>query len=223
MGPGSATVKRVAIIGKGSLALHACHVVKSIEGWELSKVIANSNEPRWDVRLSDQVMTHWPEVSVSHSGDWRELLAEEYGLIFSVSYDRIIGRSLIDSGTRILNCHLGRLPQYRGMRPINWALKNNESMHGVTIHEVVKQVDAGPLVACVEFPIWPEIDEVRDVWSRALAYGSLLISDTLPKIDHIAAAPQDETKAKIYFSSQSRLLGDRQDWTREGRVAGPKA
>jgi len=208
-------MKRVAVIGKGTLALHACETVIGIDGWVLSKVVANADEPQWDVRVSDTVEDRWPDTELSRSGDWRELLEGDYDLVISASYDRIIGGSLINMNGRILNVHMGRLPQYRGMRPINWALKNGESMQGVTIHEMVEQVDAGPIVAETTFSIWPETDEVRDVWIRAIAYGRLLISDALPRIDRIGAMPQDESKARTYFNSDSPLLGDRQDWIRE--------
>lgn len=207
---------RAAVLGKGGLALHACGVVASIDGWQLSTVLVNQEEPGWDVYLSDNVRDRWPYADVRTSGDWSELVDGQYDLVVSVSYDRIIGRDLIHACGRILNCHLGPLPRYRGMRPINWALKNGEVAHGVTIHEIVEEVDAGPIVAQVEFPIWPEIDEVRDVWERATAYGKLLLTDTLPRLDRIRAVPQDDSVATIYYGSASPRLGDRQSWTRAG-------
>ena len=51
------------------------------------------------------------------SGDWRELEPGRCDLVVSVLYDKIIGPELIHATPQIINCHPGRLPQYRGVRP----------------------------------------------------------------------------------------------------------
>src|SRR5262245_20299698 len=100
-------MKRVAILGKGALALHACQVVAELDGWSLTKVVSNRDEPDWDLRLSDEVASRWPDTELSRSGDWKDLLGGGYDLVLSVLYDRIIGQPLIRESSRILNCHLG--------------------------------------------------------------------------------------------------------------------
>ncbi|GAA3821391.1 hypothetical protein GCM10022226_47130 [Sphaerisporangium flaviroseum] len=134
--------------------------------------------------------------------------------MFSVLYDKIIGPSLIDNTEQILNCHPGRLPEYRGARPVNWALRNGETVHGITIHRIDSGIDTGPIIAEALFSIWPDIDEVTDVWQRSMRYGRLLISDTLPRLDQIVPRPQDDARAVTHFSRDNAALGDRSDWTR---------
>lgn len=185
------------------------------EGWSLAKVVTNRDEPDWDVKLSDLVALHWPGLELSRSGNWQDLLGGYYDLVVSVLYDRIIGQSLIEQSVRIINCHLGRLPQYRGMRPANWALKNGELTHGVTIHEIDAGIDSGPIIAQVVFTIWPAIDEVRDLWHRSREYARILIDQTLPRIDSIQSVAQDETIAKTYYRSNDYLLENRINWTRK--------
>lgn len=92
-------------------------------------------------------------------------------------------------------------------------MRNGERLHGITIHEIDEGIDSGPVVAKAHFSIWPEIDEVRDVWDRSMAMGRVLIAETLPRLDHLEAVPQDESQATVYFSSQNHQLGDRLDWT----------
>lgn len=211
-------MKRVAVLGKGSLAVHTCELVSDLDGWELAAVVPNAGEPDWDVRLTDAAPERWPDVPLVRSGDWRELLDGGYDLVISLLYNRIIGRQLIERCGRIVNCHPGRLPQYRGVQPGNWSLLNGERWHGVTLHEVDEGVDTGPILAQVLFPIWPEIDEVRDVWQRALTHGRQLLSDTLPRIDAIRGVPQDESLARTYYSREEPELGARRGWT---RTSGP--
>ena len=94
------------------------------------------------------------------SGDYREIpqLGQpgwRPGLAFSVFYDRIIHEPFIGRCDRILNLHNSPLPKYRGVSPINWALKNGEEKHGVTIHEITPRIDDGPVLAQVEDPSTP--------------------------------------------------------------------
>src|SRR5690606_15634116 len=99
-------------------------------------------------------------------------------LAISVFYDKILKPWFIDSCGRILNVHNGPLPRYQGVSPINWALKNGEHEHGVTIHELTAGIDSGPIVSQVTYSIYPEIDEVIDVYHRALEYAWLLFKQT---------------------------------------------
>lgn len=207
-------MRLAAVLGKGTLAAHACDVIAAMPDTVLDTVVPNADEPDWDMRLSDHVAARWPDIRIVHSGDWRELEPGRCGLVFSVLYDRIIGRSLIDATEQIINCHPGRLPQYRGARPVNWALHNGEQLHGITIHSIDPGIDSGPVLAEALFSIWPDIDEVQDVWQRSMEHGRLLISDTLPRLDRIVPRPQDGTQAVTHYMRDNGLLGDRSDWTR---------
>jgi methionyl-tRNA formyltransferase len=47
----------------------------------------------------------------------------------------------------VLNMHGGKIPEYRGANVLQWAIINGESELGITWHELVKEVDAGPIWA----------------------------------------------------------------------------
>ncbi|MHA6763349.1 formyl transferase [Streptacidiphilus sp. PAMC 29251] len=206
-------MKRAAVLGKGSLAAHACAAIAALPDTVLETVVPIADEPDWDIRLSDYVAGRWPATRIVRSGDWRGLEGR-FDLVFSVLYDRIIGPDLIDRADRIINFHPGRLPHYRGVRPVNWALRNREHLHGVTIHVIDTGVDTGPILAEALFSIWPDFDEVRDVWQRSMKHGRLLISDTLPRLDLIVPRVQDEAQAATHRSRDNHQLGDRGGWTR---------
>ncbi|MFC1437564.1 formyltransferase family protein [Streptacidiphilus sp. N1-10] len=208
-------MRRAAVLGKGSLAVHACEVVRALPDTVLDTVVPNSDEPMWDIRLSDYVADHWPGTRVVRSGDWRDLEPGHCDLVVSVLYDRIIGPELINATRQIVNCHPGPLPDYRGANPVNWALLNGEHRHGITIHAIDTGIDSGPILGEAHFSIWPEVDEVRDVWNRAMEHGRLLITDTLPRLDLISPRPQDHDRAVTHYRRDSHLLGDRRDWTRK--------
>jgi methionyl-tRNA formyltransferase len=207
-------VRRAAVLGKGRLAVHACETISALPDTVLDTVVPNAVEPDWDIRLSACAAERWPHARVLRSGDWRDLEPGRCDLVFSVLYDKIIGRSLIDATLTIINCHPGRLPQYRGARPVNWTLRNGERLHGITIHVIDPGIDSGPVLGEALFSIWPDVDEVRDVWERTMDHGRLLISHILPRLGRITAREQDATRAVTHYTRDNDRLGDRSNWTR---------
>ncbi|QWF85816.1 formyltransferase family protein [Amycolatopsis sp. CA-230715] len=215
----TAAGRRAALLGKGALAAHAGDIITALPGTVLDTVIPTAPEPDWDIRLSEHAAGHWPHARIIYSGDWQDLEPGRCDLIVSVLYDKLLGPALVDATEQIINCHPGPLPSYRGVRPVNWALRNRETSHGITVHQIDHGIDSGPVLAEVRFTIWPEIDEVRDVWQRTMAYGRQLLSDTLPRLEHIQPRPQDHGRAVTHFTTNNDQLGDRADWTRRVSAA----
>lgn len=211
--------RSIAIIGRGRLGMRA--VTEALAaGWDVKLVVTNKVEPDWDRTptghlLSDAVPRHMPWIRVDRSGDWRRLVGIGVDVVLSVLYDRIIGAELIHSGPRVLNLHMGKLPEYRGMRPVNWALRNGDTTAGVTLHEVDEGIDTGPIIAQTTFMIWPEIDEVRDVYRRAVHAAEGILHETMPHLDTLPAVPQDESRAGYYSTADMAKLGNRLEWTRD--------
>lgn len=127
----------------------------------------------------------------------------------STFYDRKVPPEVIRRFGTIVNIHNSPLPRYRGVRPINWALKNGERVHGVTLHDLTDEIDAGPILAQTTFAIDPSTDEVEDVYLRCLVHGENLLRACLPVAEDCTRIPQDESKATYYDSSQIHKLGDR--------------
>jgi methionyl-tRNA formyltransferase len=44
------------------------------------------------------------------------------------------------------NLHPGPLPRYAGLNSVCWAIYRGEKKHGVTLHKLVPEIDAGPIV-----------------------------------------------------------------------------
>ena len=72
---------------------------------------------------------------------------------------------LENSGAGILNCHIGILPQYRGMDVVEWAiLENNLQQIGMTVHFMAKDIDTGDILSIKRVKIEPNerIKKIRD-------------------------------------------------------------
>jgi methionyl-tRNA formyltransferase len=214
--------RTVVLLGKGSLSIKVAEWFRADEDWELTHVVPVVPEPTWTDSLVEWAKSNG--VPYVDSGHWADLPAgngQTADLAFSVFYDRILPADFIAGFGRALNLHNGPLPRYRGVSPINWALKNEERSHGVTIHEITAGIDDGPIVAHVQYSIYPEGDEVEEVYRRALAYGWTLFEQTMPLLGRIVATPQDERLATYYSTEDNERLGDRRSFTR--RYPAPSA
>jgi methionyl-tRNA formyltransferase len=218
--------KKVIVLGKGSLAIRIAEwFCESVE-YDLVQIVPVVPEPIWTASFVEWAGKK--DIPIVASGHYRDASFlenedERIDLAFSVFYDKIIRKWFIDRCEKILNIHNGPLPHYRGVSPINWALKNNEVNHGVTIHEITPGIDDGPIYAQVQYSIYPEFDEVIDVYNRALEYGWILFCQTMPILDKIVPRPQDERLASYYSARQNDLLQERRDFTkRESLSSGVK-
>ncbi len=94
------------------------------------------------------------------------------------AYGLLIPESLLERGLW-LNVHPSLLPRWRGAAPVERALLAGDDETGVTIHETVKELDAGPIAAQRAFPLGPE-DDAGTVYARAAELAVELLDDVLP-------------------------------------------
>jgi methionyl-tRNA formyltransferase len=94
------------------------------------------------------------------------------------AYGLLIPEALLDRGLW-LNVHPSLLPRWRGAAPVERAIMAGDGDTGVTIHETVKELDAGPIAAQRAFPIAPE-DDAGAVYARAAEVAVDLLDELLP-------------------------------------------
>jgi methionyl-tRNA formyltransferase len=204
---------RTAIIfGKGRVSIRAAELVLQ-NSYDLLFVVPSSPELPEGPTLAEWATSAGVEVRRPASLDLLDLDHADIGI--SVFYDRIFRQRHIDRFTRLINLHNSLLPKYRGVRPINWALKNREVEHGVTLHEITPGVDEGAILAQMAYAIHPDIDEVRDVYKRAISAAESLLEVSIPRLDMLTPLEQDESAASYYAKTDDERLGNRRYWTRD--------
>jgi len=208
-------MKSVIVLGKGELAIRVAGWFLESADYTLQTIVPVIPEPSWAPSLRGWALAK--NVSIVESGHFKDLdgvSGQDWhvDLAISIFYDKIIKDWFIRKCGRILNIHNGPLPKYRGVSPINWALKNGEVEHGITIHEITPGIDDGPIVAQAKYSIYPEFDEVIDVFNRSLEYGWRLFQDTMPLLSRIVARPQDNSQATYYNRGQDHLLEERRSF-----------
>jgi methionyl-tRNA formyltransferase len=77
-----------------------------------------------------------------------------------------------------LNVHPSLLPRWRGAAPVERAIMAGDAETGVTIHETVEALDAGPVAAQEAFPIGPG-DDAGAVYARAAEVAARLLDAVL--------------------------------------------
>ena len=208
--------RTVAVMGKGEVAAHAAGYFARSPDWDLVMLVPVTPELDWcpSLRTVAQDLARSGHGDVPIGAHHREV-PQGLNLVLSCQYEKIIGNSFIALHDLVLNVHNAPVPKYRGVNPINWALKNGERQHGVTIHQIPDEgIDSGSIYGQVIFPITPENDEVRDVYGWCNEYGILLFNQVIKNIDHITPVPQDDTQAVYYSKNDKDGLGDRGSWTR---------
>jgi methionyl-tRNA formyltransferase len=215
---GADEMQTVVVMGKGDLAIKVANWFLHSEKYKLVTIVPVVPEPAWTQSLATWCRANG--VPIIESGHYKDLPQISKGdgsidLAMSVFYDKIIKAWFIDRCKRIINLHNGPLPKYRGVSPINWALKNEEDEHGVTIHEITPGIDDGPIISQLKYSLYPDFDEVVDVYQRSLEYGWVLFQQTIPLLDKIRARQQEHGKASYYSKLDNHRLGERSNFTRQ--------
>ncbi len=81
--------------------------------------------------------------------------AHDVSLVVGAGYMRVLSPVFLERFPAILNVHPSLLPEFRGLNAARRALQSGAKRTGVTVHLMVEEVDAGPVVAQEEVQILP--------------------------------------------------------------------
>ena len=115
-----------------------------------------------------------------------------------------------------VNVHASLLPKHRGGAPIHYALIQGDEEAGVTIMEMVKEMDAGDMISRRSIPITDE-DNVGTLFEKLAIVGRDLLLDTLPAYLAGDIQPEAQDPSQVTFSPNIRPEEERLDWTKTNR------
>ena len=128
-----------------------------------------------------------------------ELRVLDADVFLSVWYRQLLGDELLRlPRVAALNLHGSLLPAYRGRAPVNWVLVNGEPRTGVTLHHMVREADAGDIVAQEVVEI-AATDTALTLYLKVVAAGVDLLMRWYPAVlaGHAPRVPQDHARATV--------------------------
>ena len=99
-------------------------------------------------------------------------------LILIIAGNQIIKKRVLDSTKYgVFNVHSSLLPDYRGLMPTFWVLKNKESKTGVTLYKLTEGIDDGPIIASKEFKLTDTIKQSELIKELKILANDLVIEN----------------------------------------------
>lgn len=137
----------------------------------------------------------------------------------SMSFNQIFKNELINlAPLKTINCHAGKLPYYRGRNILNWALINNESEFGITVHYVDEGIDTGDIILQKTYPIY-EHDDYGTLLKRSYQYcaDNLFESIKIIQSGNIKTIPQKEIHPLGFYCVARKMGDERLNWNQTSR------
>lgn len=199
------TPLRFAFFGTPSVASDTLAILLE-NGYTPTLVITSPDAPRGrglvltptpvkELATAHNIPVLTPEKLDDTAMDQIRAYACDYALV--VAYGKIFPESLIASFPKgVLNVHYSLLPKYRGATPLETALLTGEKETGVTVQKMVKELDAGDVIA-QELTMIGENETARELRPRLIDIGAHLLVSSLPGYlsGEITPQPQDPSRA----------------------------
>lgn len=131
----------------------------------------------------------------------------EVETIVTVAYGVLVPRDVLERG-RWLNVHPSLLPRWRGAAPVERALMAGDEETGVSVIELVEELDAGPIAAHGRFRVGPD-DDAGVVFGRAGGLTPDLVEKALTTRDPVPQGDDGVTYAEKISAADREL-----DWAR---------
>lgn len=127
-------------------------------------------------------------------------------VIITAAYGQLLPQKLLDiPKVGCINVHASLLPRWRGAAPIHRALLQGDDRTGITLMEMVLELDAGPVLGVRELPIDVD-DTVGTLHDKLSELGSELVISLLP--DYLAGkiAPTPQPTQGVTYAN--RILSE---------------
>jgi methionyl-tRNA formyltransferase len=194
-------------------------------GHEVSVIITQPDRPAGRGRLLQQsVVADWAQehqIPVLKPESSDELLGkiEHLELVLTIGYGVLLPESILSLPKKgFLNLHFSLLPAYRGAAPAQRALHNGEEITGVTVFQLDKGMDTGPIFSQESIAIDPSWRSF-ELLGHLASLGPEVVKRSLEMIESgqsshaqvgvASSAPKiTKTEAKIDFKNHSTQISN---------------
>ena len=215
---------RIVFFGSPEYAVPSLRACLDLPGAEVVAVVTQPDRPRG--RSGAALMTPVKQLAVEAGipvilqpervrRDTTEALAAlqpDVGVVAASGH--ILPKHLLEAFPhQVVNVHASLLPRHRGASPVSAAILEGDAESGASIMLVVRELDAGPVIARRATPISP-LDTTGALTDRIAHLGAKLLGDTLPRwvAGELTAQPQDE--AQVTYAARLAKDDGLIDWSR---------
>ena len=140
--------KSAILLGEQSLLIQCGEILQSHE-WEIKAIVSV------DPGTQDWCAEHGVSLFSDFNALKDQFQPQCCDYLFSITNLKMLPDWVLALGKSAINFHDGPLPKYAGLNAPVWAILNNEAEHGITWHEMTRDVDAGNILLQQRFPIVP--------------------------------------------------------------------
>lgn len=212
---------RIGYLGDGQWAHRAFELLLADEEIEIAFVTV-----RYDKR--DEILIRYAEENnipvilsenVNSQEYMNEIQKEKPDMLVSMSFNQIFKNEIINmTPLKIINCHAGKLPFYRGRNILNWALINDEKEFGITVHYVDEGIDTGDIIVQHTYPITDE-DDYRTLLEKAHVKCAEVLYEAVQLIKQgkVERIPQTLIDPIGMYCGMRRIGDEVLDWNQDSR------
>lgn len=207
-----------ATVLKGLMENSAYHILAVVT--QPDRAVGRKKEikmsPVKEVALANHIPVLQPE-KLSNSQELETIMSLGADGIITAAFGQFLPSKLLDSVTFAINVHASLLPKYRGGAPIHYAIMNGEEEAGVTLMEMVKEMDAGDMIAKASTPIL-EDDNVGTMFDKLAILGRDLLLKSLPDYLSGDLKPEAQNHAEATFSPNITREQEELDFKKSARA-----
>lgn len=217
---------RVVLLGSDPIALPAFEAVAALPGVDLAQVWSQPDRPSGRGQsVQPNAVSAWalarglplrrPERFDEAEDAALAALAPDLALV--MAYGQLLREpTLAIPRLGFVNLHGSLLPALRGATPVEGALALGLPETGVTLQQVVRRLDAGPVLATRRLPVGPAVGREALRAEMGLAAG-LLAAESVPALLRGSLAPSPQDDAAATYTRRLRREDAALDFTRPAR------
>jgi methionyl-tRNA formyltransferase len=202
--PERESLMRIVYMGTPEFACPALEALAADPGAEIALVVTQPDRPAGRgrklqpppvKRVADELgLAVYQTPSLKAAGQREAIVAAQPDLIVVAAFGLILGRSVLEAAPMgSVNLHASLLPRYRGASPISAAILEGDATTGVTLMQMERGLDTGPMLASIEMDINAE-DTTESLTPRLAGLAADLIVGSLPDLatGKLKAVPQPD-------------------------------
>lgn len=178
-------------MGSHEIAIPLLDAIRNMNNIEISGIVSQPDKPSGrGQKLMPTKISEWannnkinllkPQKPDINTSEWIKELGCD--LILVMAYGHILRQNILElAPCGIYNFHASILPKYRGASPIESAILNGETETGVTLMQIVPEMDAGDIVDIEKITIEPN-DTSIEVYKKLANACPKLIERNLQKL-----------------------------------------